>query len=101
MTPAECRAKFDQLPQLVYLCEYKGGDPAYVHTLTGQVYRLKTARERTGLLSSDAVAAIAMYVTMEHPVSSDPVPAMEAVFKGDGAAKILNALQAEARALKI
>lgn len=97
MTPAECRSKFEQLPQLVYLCCYRGGDPAYVHALTGQVYRLKTAKERTGLLSSEAVAAIAMYVAMEHPVSADPTPAMEAVFTGKGAEKILEALQAEAR----
>lgn len=96
MTPAECRARLEQLPQLIYLCNFKGGDPAYVHALTGQVYRLKPAKERTGLLSSETVAAIAMYVTMEHPGTSEPTPSMEAVFSGKGAEKILAALEAEA-----
>lgn len=101
MTPDQCRARFDALPQLVFIANHKNGDPSYVHVTTGQVYRLTSVRQRTGLISSDSVAGIAMFVAMEHPNTGEPAPALEAVLKGPGAEKVLAALEAEASRFRV
>lgn len=97
MTPAQIRARFEACPQLAFLCNFKNGEPAFVHVLHGTVYRVKSVRERTGLLSSESTGGIAMFVSMEHPSTGQPSNALEAILTGPAADRVLHALEREAK----
>lgn len=88
---------FQQLPQLIFVADLKG-ESLFVHAFTGTTYKLGTATERTGMISSEKVPSI----TLTCAVTSAPGktdPATELVLTRDAAARLIKALQLEGKRL--
>lgn len=89
---------FQALPQVAFVAEVKG-EPLFVHAFTAATYRLTHVNERTGVISSERIPAIAMTVNFLPPGGKGE-PTTEVVLTRQAGHKVLSALQLEAACLK-